>query len=110
VAQRRSGTRPGRYLSVRGFELAGVVVLWARRQGAVLAHAQADLSGWGDYREAAGRSELARLQVNLGAADIFDVPALVVRLADGTEETFYGRTHLPMIRWLLTGCAGPGPI
>lgn len=26
------------------------------------------------------------------------------------DEVFVGRQHLPMIRWVLGGCAGPGPV
>jgi 2-hydroxychromene-2-carboxylate isomerase len=35
----------------------------------------------------------------------FQVPAFVVE-----DEVFYGRQHLPMIRWILDGRSGPVPI
>lgn len=61
----------------------------------------------------AGRAELATLQARLAAAGIFNVPALVVGdVVDGVNEPeiFYGRAHLPMVRWLLRGQVGPPPI
>jgi 2-hydroxychromene-2-carboxylate isomerase len=36
---------------------------------------------------------------------LFQVPAYLVE-----EEVFYGRQHLPMIRWILAGRSGPIPI
>lgn len=45
------------------------------------------------------------LAAELRSHGLFQVPAFVVE-----EEVFYGRQHLPMIRWLLEGRRGPGPI
>lgn len=45
------------------------------------------------------------LQEALGAAGLFNAPAYLVE-----DEIFNGRAHLPMIRWILTGRTGPGPI
>ena len=45
------------------------------------------------------------LQDSLAAAGLFDAPAYLV-----DEEVFFGRAHLPMIRWILGGRVGPGPI
>ncbi|MDE0226914.1 MAG: DsbA family protein [Gammaproteobacteria bacterium] len=45
------------------------------------------------------------LQERLALAGVFDTPAYLV---DG--DIFLGRAHLPMIRWILTGRAGPPPI
>jgi len=118
--------------------LAAMALLWARRAGrpvqrgvidelfagywqarldiehaaavtAVLAAAGADLAGWDDYRAGAGPVELQQLRARLRAAAIFDVPALVVP-GQAEAEIFYGRAHLPMVRWLLNGRAGPEPI
>ena len=47
----------------------------------------------------------AALQERLVAAGLFNAPAYLVG-----EEVFFGRAHLPMIRWLLTDRAGPPPI
>ncbi len=47
----------------------------------------------------------AALQESLAAAGLFDAPAYLV-----DEEVFFGRAHLPMIRWILEGRVGPGPI
>jgi len=61
----------------------------------------------------AGRVELEMLQARLVAAGIFNVPAMVVGdVVDGVNEPeiFYGRAHLPMVRWLLQGQVGPPPI
>lgn len=45
------------------------------------------------------------LQERLAAAGLFNAPAYLV-----DDEVFFGRAHLPMIRWLLTDRAGPPPI
>ena len=37
-------------------------------------------------------------------AGIFGVPTYVV-----DREVFFGREHLPMVRWLLEGRQGPAP-
>ena len=45
------------------------------------------------------------MQESLALAGVFETPAYLV---DG--EVFLGRAHLPMIRWILAGRAGPPPI
>ena len=45
------------------------------------------------------------LQASLAEAGLFDAPAYLVE-----NEVFNGRAHLPMIRWILQGRVGPGPI
>ncbi len=47
----------------------------------------------------------AALQDSLAAAGLFDAPAYLV-----DEEVFFGRAHLPMVRWILEGRVGRGPI
>ena len=42
---------------------------------------------------------------DLTSAGIFTTPAYLVG-----DQVFYGRQHLPMIRWLLEGETGPAPI
>lgn len=65
----------------------------------------ADVEGIGEYLRGEGRQSLERLQESLHGAGVQNVPAYVV---DG--EIFYGRQHLPMVRWLLSGKQGQPPI
>ena len=58
----------------------------------------------------AGRFEpdpmaFGELNAGLKAAGVFAAPMYVVE-----DELFHGRAHLPMIRWILEGREGPGPI
>ena len=50
-------------------------------------------------------SDLAAHKDAVAARGVFNVPTY---LAD--SQLFTGREHLPMIRWLLTGSEGPGPL
>ncbi len=52
----------------------------------------------------AGRADNDRIQAQIFEAGVFGVPSFIV---DG--ELFFGREHLPRIRWLLTGRRGPAP-
>lgn len=54
---------------------------------------------------AEGRVASAALAAELHEYGLFSVPAYVV---DG--EVFYGRQHLPMVRWILDGRSGRVPI
>ena len=49
--------------------------------------------------------ELARHKAALEERGVFNVPTFLVG-----DQQFVGRQHLPMIRWLLTGQEGPGPL
>ena len=69
-----------------------------------LEQAGADLSGFAEYAAGAGRQEHDQGQAQIFAAGIFGVPSYVV---DG--ELFFGREHLPTVRWMLTGRHGPQP-
>ena len=54
------------------------------------------------------KRELAALPERKAALEergVFNVPAFLV-----ADQLFIGRQHLPMIRWLLTGREGPGPL
>lgn len=53
----------------------------------------------------APQAEFAALQASLAATGIFNAPTYLVE-----DEIFLGRAHLPMIRWILDGRVGPGPI
>ena len=71
----------------------------------VLLETGIDTSDWSAYLLGAGRHALDETSMRLRAAGLFDVPAYVVE-----GELFFGRQHLPMIRWLLTGKHGEPPI
>ena len=45
------------------------------------------------------------LQASLATAGLYDAPGYLIE-----EDVFLGRAHLPMIRWILEGRVGPGPI
>lgn len=60
-------------------------------------------AGVADFDPDAERFEA--LQESLALAGVFETPAYLV---DG--DVFIGRAHLPMIRWILGGRAGPPPI
>jgi 2-hydroxychromene-2-carboxylate isomerase len=112
--------------------LAGIGMLWAKAQGdqvlagyldltfepfwkreldaespavigSVLRSAGADVDGFAAYAESARADYLAQQSVIFDAG-IFGVPGYVV---DG--EYYWGREHLPRIRWILEGRRGPSP-
>ena len=58
-----------------------------------------------DWSAGEGPSAAAALRDELRERGLFGVPAYVVE-----DEVFYGRQHLPMIRWILEGRSGPIPI
>jgi 2-hydroxychromene-2-carboxylate isomerase len=70
----------------------------------VLRDAGAPVAGFADYATGAGRREHDATQLAIFDAGIFGVPSFIV---DG--ELFWGREHLPMVRWLLGGKRGPAP-
>jgi 2-hydroxychromene-2-carboxylate isomerase len=55
--------------------------------------------------EDAGRERLAIVARELAEAGVFSAPAYIIE-----GESYYGRAHLPMIRWLLTERVGPPPL
>ena len=71
---------------------------------AAVAEAGGDRSEFRDFLEGAGRRQHDAMQAAIFDAGIFGVPSYVV---DG--ELFFGREHLPMVRWLLTGRSGAAP-
>jgi 2-hydroxychromene-2-carboxylate isomerase len=71
---------------------------------AVLREAGADVAGFAQYATGEGRALHDVMQQQIFAAGIFGVPSYVV-----AGELFFGREHLPMVRWLLTGSHGPAP-
>jgi len=113
--------------------LAGIGMLWTKRHGrdvlkrymniayerfwrreldiedeavvaGVVAEAGGDAQGYLDFLKGEGRREHDALQAQLHGAGIFGVPSYVI---DG--EIFFGREHLPAVRWLLGGRQGPPP-
>jgi 2-hydroxychromene-2-carboxylate isomerase len=134
---RRYGSMRG--IIVRGTEkiwdssLAGIGMLWAKGQGdamfraytgtvyerfwkreldiedigvveRVLEEAGARTNGFRDY--AAGEGRALHDTINTAAFDagIFGVPTYIIN-----GEKFFGREHLPRIRWMLTGRSGEPP-
>ena len=128
-----------RQLTVRGTTkiwdtgLAAIGMLWARRQGEAilerymkavyepfwkreldvedlsviretLRQAGADTTGFDDYALGPGAEENAALQTDAFDAGIFGVPTYLVN-----GEMYFGREHLPRIRWHLQGEQGPAP-
>jgi 2-hydroxychromene-2-carboxylate isomerase len=57
-----------------------------------------------EWSNAEGRAHNTRLQNEAFAAGIYGVPTYVVG-----EELYFGREHLPRVRWHLTGEAGGSP-
>ena len=128
-----------RGLTIRGTEkiwdtnLAAIGMLWAKRQGPavleayidgvylpfwkreldvedvaaiekVLAEAGATTAGLAKYAEREGKWENAALQEAAFDSGIFGVPSYVIG-----QDIYFGREHLPHIRWQLTGNKGPAP-
>jgi len=71
---------------------------------AALTAAGAATEGFADYAAGEGRTAHDRMQQAIFDAGIFGVPGYVVE-----NEYFFGREHLPTVRWILTGRAGPAP-
>jgi 2-hydroxychromene-2-carboxylate isomerase len=71
---------------------------------ALLREAGADVAGFADYHGGPGRVAHDAEQAAIFGAGIFGVPSYV---ADG--EVWFGREHLPRVRWLLEGRRGPAP-
>ena len=71
---------------------------------AVLAQAGAPTAGFPEYLAGPGRCRHDELQAKLLPAGLFGVPTYVIQ-----EQVFFGREHLPRVRWLLGGRQGPAP-
>ncbi len=69
-----------------------------------LREAGLDIKGFRDYQATEGRQKHDDLQQQLHPAGIYGVPTYVV-----DEEIFFGREHLPYIRWHLSGRTGAAP-
>ena len=71
---------------------------------ALLGEAGAPTAGFRGYLTGAGRLQHDELQAKLLPAGLFGVPTYII-----DEQVFFGREHLPMVRWLLGGRQGPAP-
>jgi 2-hydroxychromene-2-carboxylate isomerase len=128
-------------LTVRGTvkiwdsSLAGIALLWAKRQGAeafdrfvdhvyppfwkreldiedlgvieqALAGSGADVAGFREWAAGPGRQEHDRINHEAFDAGVFGVPTYLVE-----DELWFGREHLPRVEWLLGGRTGaPGDV
>lgn len=70
----------------------------------VLTEAGADVAEFATYFSGEGRATHDDTQPAIFDAGIFGVPSYVIE-----GELFFGREHLPMVRWLLSGRRGPPP-
>jgi|TARA_B100000315_G_scaffold257212_3_gene305286 2-hydroxychromene-2-carboxylate isomerase len=61
--------------------------------------------GLDEFASGVGRAQFDQLQIDLRQAGVFNVPAYLLE-----DEIFYGRAHLPMIGWMLSGRQGEPPI
>ena len=128
-----------RSLTLRGTQkiwdssLAAIGMLWAKEQGhdvlksymditfdrfwkreldiedetvvtSLLREAGADVTGFADYLHTRGREYHDQLQDEILDRGYFGVPTYVI---DG--EMYFGREHLPRVRWHLAGKRGPLP-
>ncbi len=66
--------------------------------------AGADVSGFLEYLEGEGRTQHDALQDEILDLGYFGVPTYVI-----DDEVYFGREHLPRIRWHLAGKPGPLP-
>jgi predicted DsbA family dithiol-disulfide isomerase len=73
--------------------------------GSLLRERRLDPEGFAARAPRDGAREAERVAAALREAGVETVPAYVV-----ADEIFQGRQHLPMIRWILGGRVGPGPI
>jgi 2-hydroxychromene-2-carboxylate isomerase len=64
-----------------------------------------DSSSFLEWAASEGPAAVEAVGNELAEAGVFTVPAYLV-----SNQVFYGRQHLPMIRWLLEGRSGPVPI
>jgi len=114
--------------------LAGITMLWAKRQGrdvldrfiddayarfwrreldiedaaileATLRRADADTAGFSEYLHGEGRLEHDAMNEAAFAVGVFGVPTYLAG-----DEMWFGREHLPRVAWLLAGGSGEAPL
>ncbi len=69
-----------------------------------LSLAGVDTAGFDDYRLGPGKQEYDELQQSLFESGYFGVPTYVI-----DDQVYFGREHLPRVRWHLEGCPGDMP-
>ncbi len=102
--------QPGRLPAFLGALFAGYwsLDLDAARVDAVAGLVEtvsADATAFLEWAVGEGPERARAVAAELEERGLFQVPAYAVE-----DEVFYGRQHLPMIRWILEGRSGPGPI
>jgi 2-hydroxychromene-2-carboxylate isomerase len=70
----------------------------------ILNEAGVNVAGFDAYQQGEGRTVHNALQEEILDKGYFGVPTYVI---DG--ESYFGREHLPRVRWHLSGCPGPIP-
>jgi 2-hydroxychromene-2-carboxylate isomerase len=70
----------------------------------VLVDAGADITGFKTFAEGEGAQSNRLIQQNAFDQGIFGVPTYVLG-----KEKYFGREHLPRVRWQLEGAQGPAP-
>ena len=109
-------------------KLASIACLQARRQGVASAFVERVFRDfWADRLDIESRDAVAKALAKVGGGTLFDADSLAAEydaerqaLAERgvhavpaylvADQLFIGRQHLPMIRWLLSGSDGPGPL
>jgi 2-hydroxychromene-2-carboxylate isomerase len=71
---------------------------------AVLEESGVDAGGFADSTRGEARAQYEEMQQLIFDAGIFGVPGYVVE-----GEYYFGREHLPRLRWILDGRRGPAP-
>lgn len=71
---------------------------------ACLRSAGVNSDGFADYAQSEGRALHDALQLQFHPNGIYGVPTYVLG-----DEVFFGREHIPYLRWALTGRRGPAP-
>ena len=71
---------------------------------AVLTRAGAEISGFDDFARESGAQQNQQLQESAFEQGIFGVPTYVIG-----DDRYFGREHLPRIRWQLEGGHGEAP-
>lgn len=90
---------------LRGYWAAELDPDEAEAVGKCLAAAGIDPGGFREWADGPGPGVAGDLAAELQERGLYGTPAFLVE-----NEVFYGRQHLPMIRWILEGRRGRGPI
>ena len=69
-----------------------------------LSHSGCRVEEFANFAGIEGKNQLEAIQQEINAAGIFGVPTFVI-----DSEVYFGREHVPMIRWILDGKKGTAP-